>query len=100
MQLLRYRYGFPKGTYEGSLGEDNEFSMRSITKKSFLRYCFHHYGKILHLRKIFFKMFTLPNFHLEVGKFLTVLLILLSVAFGYLFRFEFESKGNFKSTRV
>jgi GT2 family glycosyltransferase len=28
-------YGFPKGTYESSLGEDNEFSMRvrSMTKK-------------------------------------------------------------------
>jgi glycosyltransferase involved in cell wall biosynthesis len=123
-------YGFPKGTYEGSLGEDNEFSMRvrSMTKKCIvynpnvrvhhkvhsyrLRWSFmvrrafnmgrsrrmlkKYYGKkdsdenilsteFLLLRKIFSKMFTLSNFHLKVGKFLTVLLILLFVAFGYLF---------------
>jgi hypothetical protein len=48
--------------------------------------------EFLLLRKILSKMLTLSNFHLEVGKFLTVLLILLSVAFGYLFPFKFESK--------
>jgi hypothetical protein len=56
--------------------------------------------EFLLLRKIFSKMFTLSNFHLGAGKFLTVLLILLFVAFGYLLPFKFESKGDFKSTRV
>jgi glycosyltransferase involved in cell wall biosynthesis len=33
--LFNTKYGFPKGTYEGFLGEDNEFSMRvkAVTKK-------------------------------------------------------------------
>jgi glycosyltransferase involved in cell wall biosynthesis len=53
--------------------------------------------EFLLLRKIFLKIFMLSNF-LGVGKFLTVLLILLFVAFGYLFPFGFESKGDFKST--
>jgi glycosyltransferase involved in cell wall biosynthesis len=55
--------------------------------------------EFLLLRRIFSKLFTHSNFYLGVGKFLKVLLILLFVAFGYLFPFKFEGKGDFESTR-
>jgi glycosyltransferase involved in cell wall biosynthesis len=131
-------FGFPKGTYEGSLGEDNEFSMRvrSITKKRIvynpsikvyhkvhsyrLRWSFiarrafnmgrsrrmlkmYYSGKgsgenvlsteFLLLRRIFSKLFTSSDFYLGAGKFLTVLLILSFVMFGYLFPLRFSRKA-------
>jgi predicted dehydrogenase len=57
-------------------------------------------GRIRLVETSYFIARTLSNFHLGVRKFLTVLFILLFVAFGYLLPFRFESKGDFKSTRV